>query len=74
VSIEPFRFLHTGDPHLDSCVKGLSSEAPPDADVPRARRRPSGTSRSGTGSSNFTGHPWIAELLDAGGGRTISLG
>jgi DNA repair exonuclease SbcCD nuclease subunit len=29
VSIEPFRFLHTGDLHLDSPVKGLSSEAPP---------------------------------------------
>jgi len=30
VSIEPFRFLHTGDLHLDSPVEGLSSEAPSD--------------------------------------------
>jgi DNA repair protein SbcD/Mre11 len=29
-SIEPFRFLHTGDLHLDSPVAGLSSEAPPE--------------------------------------------
>jgi DNA repair exonuclease SbcCD nuclease subunit len=29
-SIEPFRFLHTGDLHLDSPLVGLSSEAPPD--------------------------------------------
>jgi len=29
-SLEPFRFLHTGDLHLDSPVTGLSSEAPPD--------------------------------------------
>lgn len=28
-SLEPFRFLHTGDLHLDSPVEGLSSEAPP---------------------------------------------
>jgi DNA repair protein SbcD/Mre11 len=28
-SIEPFRFLHTGDLHLDSPVEGLSTEAPP---------------------------------------------
>ena len=30
MSIRPFRFLHTGDLHLDSPVEGLSSEAPPD--------------------------------------------
>lgn len=30
MSIEPFRFLHTGDLHLDSPVEGLSSEAPSD--------------------------------------------
>jgi DNA repair exonuclease SbcCD nuclease subunit len=29
-SIEPFRFLHTGDLHLDSPLEGLSSEAPPE--------------------------------------------
>jgi DNA repair protein SbcD/Mre11 len=29
-SIEPFRFLHTGDLHLDSPVEGLSSQAPSD--------------------------------------------
>lgn len=29
-SIEPFRFLHTGDLHLDSPVEGLSAEAPPE--------------------------------------------
>ena len=29
-SIEPFRFLHTGDLHLDSPLQGLSSEAPPE--------------------------------------------
>ncbi|HWH06553.1 MAG TPA: DNA repair exonuclease [Gaiellaceae bacterium] len=29
-SIEPFRFLHTGDLHLDSPVEGLSSQAPPE--------------------------------------------
>ena len=29
-SSEPFRFLHTGDLHLDSPVEGLSAEAPPD--------------------------------------------
>ena len=29
-SLEPFRFLHTGDLHLDSPVEGLSSEAPPE--------------------------------------------
>jgi DNA repair protein SbcD/Mre11 len=29
-SIEPFRFLHTGDLHLDSPLKGLASEAPPE--------------------------------------------
>lgn len=29
-SIQPFRFLHTGDLHLDSPVEGLSAEAPPD--------------------------------------------
>lgn len=28
--IEPFRFLHTGDLHLDSPVTGLTSEAPPE--------------------------------------------
>jgi DNA repair exonuclease SbcCD nuclease subunit len=27
---EPFRFLHTGDLHLDSPIEGLSAEAPPD--------------------------------------------
>ena len=27
---EPFRFLHTGDLHLDSPLEGLSAEAPPD--------------------------------------------
>ena len=34
--IEPFRFLHTGDLHLDSPFVGLTSEAPPD--VARALR------------------------------------
>ena len=29
-SLEPFRFLHTGDLHLDSPVEGLRSEAPPE--------------------------------------------
>ena len=29
-SLEPFRFLHTGDLHLDSPVEGLSAEAPPE--------------------------------------------
>jgi exonuclease SbcD len=29
-SIEPFRFLHTGDLHLDSPFEGLSAEAPPE--------------------------------------------
>ncbi len=29
-SIESFRFLHTGDLHLDSPVEGLSAEAPPE--------------------------------------------
>jgi exonuclease SbcD len=29
-AIEPFRFLHTGDLHLDSPVEGLGAEAPPD--------------------------------------------
>ena len=29
-SLEPFRFLHTGDLHLDSPLEGLSAEAPPD--------------------------------------------
>lgn len=29
-STEPFRFLHTGDLHLDSPLEGLSAEAPPD--------------------------------------------
>jgi len=29
-SIEPFRFIHTGDLHLDSPLLGLSSQAPPD--------------------------------------------
>jgi DNA repair exonuclease SbcCD nuclease subunit len=29
-SLESFRFLHTGDLHLDSPVEGLSSEAPPE--------------------------------------------
>jgi exonuclease SbcD len=29
-SLEPFRFLLTGDLHLDSPVEGLSSEAPPE--------------------------------------------
>jgi DNA repair protein SbcD/Mre11 len=29
-SIEPFRFLHTGDLHLDSPLTGLGSEAPPE--------------------------------------------
>ncbi|MGI8657174.1 MAG: metallophosphoesterase family protein, partial [Candidatus Limnocylindria bacterium] len=29
-SLEPFRFLHTGDLHLDSPIEGLSAEAPPD--------------------------------------------
>jgi exonuclease SbcD len=29
-SLEPFRFLHTGDLHLDSPLQGLSAEAPPD--------------------------------------------
>jgi DNA repair protein SbcD/Mre11 len=29
-SIEPFRFLHAGDLHLDSPVEGLSAEAPPE--------------------------------------------
>lgn len=28
-SLEPFRFLHAGDLHLDSPVEGLSAEAPP---------------------------------------------
>jgi DNA repair exonuclease SbcCD nuclease subunit len=28
-SLEPFRFLHTGDLHLDSPLEGLSAEAPP---------------------------------------------
>lgn len=29
-SLESFRFLHTGDLHLDSPVEGLSSQAPPE--------------------------------------------
>jgi DNA repair protein SbcD/Mre11 len=29
-ALEPFRFLHTGDLHLDSPVEGLGAEAPPD--------------------------------------------
>ncbi|HEX7068022.1 MAG TPA: DNA repair exonuclease [Candidatus Limnocylindria bacterium] len=29
-SLEPFRFLHTGDLHLDSPLEGLSAQAPPD--------------------------------------------
>ena len=29
-SLEPFRFLHTGDLHLDSPVEGLRAEAPPE--------------------------------------------
>jgi DNA repair protein SbcD/Mre11 len=29
-SLEPFRFLHTGDLHLDSPVTGLTAEAPPE--------------------------------------------
>ena len=29
-SLETFRFLHTGDLHLDSPVEGLSAEAPPE--------------------------------------------
>jgi exonuclease SbcD len=29
-SIEPFRFLHTGDLHLDSPFEGLSADAPPE--------------------------------------------
>ena len=29
-SLEPFRFLHTGDLHLDSPVTGLGAEAPPE--------------------------------------------
>jgi exonuclease SbcD len=29
-SLEPFRFLHAGDLHLDSPVEGLSAEAPPE--------------------------------------------
>ncbi|MGQ0606889.1 MAG: metallophosphoesterase family protein [Chloroflexota bacterium] len=29
-SLESFRFLHTGDLHLDSPVEGLSAEAPPE--------------------------------------------
>ncbi|MBA4169859.1 MAG: DNA repair exonuclease [Chloroflexi bacterium] len=29
-SLQPFRFLHTGDLHLDSPIEGLASEAPPD--------------------------------------------
>ncbi|MEO5986904.1 MAG: DNA repair exonuclease [Candidatus Limnocylindria bacterium] len=29
-SLESFRFLHTGDLHLDSPLEGLSSEAPPE--------------------------------------------
>jgi DNA repair protein SbcD/Mre11 len=29
-SIEPFRFLHTGDLHLDSPFAGLTAEAPPE--------------------------------------------
>jgi DNA repair exonuclease SbcCD nuclease subunit len=29
-SLQPFRFLHTGDLHLDSPVEGLAAEAPPD--------------------------------------------
>jgi exonuclease SbcD len=29
-SLQPFRFLHTGDLHLDSPVGGLSAEAPPE--------------------------------------------
>jgi DNA repair protein SbcD/Mre11 len=36
VPIEPFRFLHTGDLHLDSPFVGLTAEAPPD--VARALR------------------------------------
>jgi DNA repair exonuclease SbcCD nuclease subunit len=36
VPIEPFRFLHTGDLHLDSPFVGLTAEAP--ADVARALR------------------------------------
>jgi exonuclease SbcD len=29
-SLAPFRFLHTGDLHLDSPIEGLSTEAPPE--------------------------------------------
>lgn len=29
-SLQPFRFLHTGDLHLDSPVEGLAAEAPPE--------------------------------------------
>jgi DNA repair exonuclease SbcCD nuclease subunit len=29
-SLQPFRFLHTGDLHLDSPLQGLSAEAPPE--------------------------------------------
>ena len=30
MSLEPFRFLHTGDLHLDSPLEGLSAQAPAD--------------------------------------------
>ena len=33
MSIEPFRFLHTGDLHLDSPFVGLTAEAPPDVSL-----------------------------------------
>jgi hypothetical protein len=36
VPIEPFRFLHTGDLHLDSPFVGLTAQAPPE--VARALR------------------------------------
>ena len=139
-SLEPFRFLHTGDLHLDSPVGGLSAEAPPRGPgspsrrshrglAPRRPREGRATDELSRGTAEqlylalrfglieefaqhaeplpvvmddilvnfdadrasraaaaiadfatrhqvlyFTCHPWTAELLDPGGGRTISLG
>jgi hypothetical protein len=83
-SLEPFRFLHTGDLHPDSPVEGLSPEAPSEVlAIPR------GATNAAWGNVvdaaierrvdfihqviDFTCHAWTAELLDPDGHRTVAV-
>ena len=77
-SLEPFRFLHTGDLHLDSPVEGLSSEAPAEV-LALLRGATTDAWRAVVDLATrhqviyFTCHAETARVLDPDGERTVAL-